>query len=93
MKHILFVDDDPLVLRGLRRAFSELEESWTADCANSGAEALQKLATGHYDVLVTDMRMPVMNGAQLLAEVVKLRPQIVRIGLSGQSDHWLLVQC
>ena len=93
MKHILFVDDDPMVLRGLRRAFSELEESWTADCANSGAEALQKLAGGHYDVLVTDMRMPGMNGAQLLAEVVQLRPQIVRIVLSGQADHELLVHC
>ncbi|MCS6274911.1 MAG: HDOD domain-containing protein [Opitutus sp.] len=93
MNHILFVDDDPMVLRGLRRAFSELEESWTADCVNSGAEALQKLAGGHYDVLVTDMRMPGMNGAQLLAEVVQLRPQIVRIVLSGQADHELLVQC
>jgi HD-like signal output (HDOD) protein len=93
MKHILFVDDEPLVLRGLRRSFSELDDSWEVDCAGSGREALQKIASGPCDVLVTDMRMPGMNGAELLAEVVRIRPEIVRIVLSGQADQELLIQC
>jgi HD-like signal output (HDOD) protein/ActR/RegA family two-component response regulator len=93
MKHILFVDDEPLVLRGLRRAFDDLDESWTVECASSGDEALQKLAAGPCDVLVTDMRMPGMNGAQLLAIVARRHAPVVRIVLSGQADHEMLVQC
>ena len=93
MKHILFVDDEPLVLRGLRRAFDDLAETWSVECATGGEEALQKLAAGPCDVLVTDMRMPGMNGAELLAVVAHRHPQVVRIVLSGQADQELLVQC
>ncbi len=93
MKHILFVDDEPLVLRGLRRAFDDLAETWSVDSATSGDEALQKLAAGPCDVLVTDMRMPGMNGAELLAVVAQRHAHVVRIVLSGQADQTLLAQC
>jgi len=55
--------------------------------AQSGTEALQMLATAPADVIVTDMRMPEMDGAQLLAEVERLYPQTARIILSGQCDR------
>jgi HD-like signal output (HDOD) protein len=93
MKHILFVDDEPLVLSGLRRAFVDLGKTWSVDSATSGEEALQKLAAGPCDVLVTDMRMPGMNGAELLAVVAQHHGHVVRIVLSGQADHTLLAQC
>ena len=55
--------------------------------ATSGGEALQLMATEPFDVIVTDMRMPGMDGAQLLEEVSRIHPKTVRIVLSGQADQ------
>src|SRR5947209_20004264 len=87
MKRILFVDDEPNVLQGLQRMLRSLRNEWQMDFAGSGPAALEFLARQPYDVLVTDMRMPGMNGLQLLMEVIRLHPQTVRIVLSGQSDE------
>ncbi|RMF66270.1 MAG: HDOD domain-containing protein [Calditrichaeota bacterium] len=86
-RHILFVDDEPNVLQGLRRMLRPLRDEWEMSFAQSGEEALQRLAETHVDVVVSDMRMPGMDGAELLAEVSKRHPEVVRIILSGQSDR------
>jgi len=87
MKRILFVDDEPRVLQGLRRMLHSMRHEWTMEFAESGREALDMLAKAPYDVVVTDMRMPGMDGAQLLKEVMKRYPDVVRIILSGQTDQ------
>lgn len=86
MKSILFVDDEPNVLEGLQRMLFPLQGEWTMAFAPSGACALELLEHQHFDVVVSDMRMPGMDGAQLLAEVKRLRPEALRFILSGQSD-------
>nr|WP_320012504.1 response regulator [uncultured Desulfobulbus sp.] len=86
MKTILFVDDEPNILRGLRRMLHPLKKQWTMYFAESGAEALEIMAEHDIQALVTDMRMPRMNGYELLQEVRKLYPQIIRIVLTGQPD-------
>ena len=60
---VLFVDDEIKVLQGLERMLRPLRHEWTMAFASSGAEALAILETSAFDVLVTDMRMPQMNGA------------------------------
>jgi HD-like signal output (HDOD) protein/CheY-like chemotaxis protein len=92
MKNILFVDDDPMVLRGIERSLSDLSDEWTMRFATGGAAALEILATDPCDVVVTDMRMPGMNGATLLNEVMQRHPGIARIVLSGQADQKLVLQ-
>lgn len=87
MKHILFVDDEQRILDGLRRMFRPMREEWHAVFAPSGPAALDELAKTLFDVIVTDMRMPGMDGAQLLSEVRKRYPSVVRIVLTGQSDR------
>lgn len=82
---VLFVDDEPSILRGLRSIFHR-ERNWDMAFAESAAEALRMMSTGPFDVLVTDMRMPVMDGAQLLEVVQQQWPQTARLVLSGQSD-------
>ncbi len=67
-------------------AHMSMREEWNMTFATSGAEALQTLEQAPFDVIVSDMRMPVMDGAQLLNEVRQRFPQVVRIVLSGQSD-------
>lgn len=86
-KRILFVDDEPNVLAGLRRSLHSMSNEWTMQFASSGQEALEVMATQPFDVLVTDMRMPGMSGAQLLDVVRQRFPQTVRMVLSGQCDR------
>ena len=87
MKRILFVDDEPRILDGLQRMLYPFRHDWEMAFAGSGHEALEKLAGSHFDVLITDIRMPNMNGIQLLAEVVERYPEVVRMVLSGQSSQ------
>ncbi len=80
---ILFVDDEPMVLQGLKRSLDEYSDYWKADFASSGKDALQKLAERPFDAIVTDMHMPVMDGNQLLDLVSKTSPGVMRFVLSG----------
>jgi HD-like signal output (HDOD) protein len=88
MKHrILFVDDDELVLQGLQRMLRCMRGSWEMEFVTSGKLALERLAESAYDAVVTDIRMPGMNGPELLGEVMGRYPQTVRLILSGQADE------
>ncbi|MEM8917105.1 MAG: response regulator, partial [Pseudomonadota bacterium] len=71
----LFVDDEPMVLNGLRRMLRSLRGDWDMDFATSGKEALAKMSDGGFTVIVSDMRMPEMDGAALLDEVAVRHPE------------------
>jgi len=86
-KSLLLVDDEPMVLSGLRRGLRSMRDEWEMEFAASGEEALRAMATQSFDVIVTDMRMPGMDGAQLLNEVRRRSPQTIRVVLSGQCDR------
>lgn len=91
-KRILFVDDEPHVLDGLHRMLHRMQQEWEMEFVTSGQEALDTMAAHPVDVIITDMRMPNMNGAQLL-EVVRSRyPDIVRLVLSGYSNRELILR-
>ena len=72
MKRILFVDDESMVLDGLRRMLRGMRNEWEMEFAASGHEALKILDSKQFDVIVTDMRMPGMDGCQLLNHVKEL---------------------
>ena len=86
MKRILFVDDERRVLDGLQRMLYPCRKQWDMAFANSGSEALTILAASAYDVIVSDMRMPGMDGAELLGLVRDRYPGMIRIVLSGQFE-------
>lgn len=83
---VLFVDDEPHVVEALERMVTELEEDWTVACVTSGRAALEALDSEAFDVVVTDMRMPGMDGAAVLSEVHRRWPEALRVMLSGQTD-------
>jgi len=83
---IAFVDDDPHVLRGLRRAMAAMEDEWEMAFFPSGEEALAEIRRQPFDVVVSDMRMPGMDGATLLGRVRELHPATIRVILSGYAD-------
>jgi putative nucleotidyltransferase with HDIG domain len=91
-KQILFVDDDGNVLDGLRRMLRTQRNEWDMQYVLSGAEALKIMAAKPIDLLVTDMRMPEMDGAELLREVMKRHPGTIRMVLSGQADSNLTMR-
>ena len=86
-RRILFVDDEPMVLNGLQRTLRKMRREWDMTFVGSGREALEVLGKKPMDVIVSDLRMPEMDGGRLLAEVKKQHPQVVRIILSGQLDQ------
>jgi len=83
---ILFVDDDLMILSGIRRSVEEYGDEWDVDFASSGNEALEKLAQYPFDAIVTDMHMPEMNGIELLDAVSQNTPTVLRFILSGNTD-------
>ena len=86
MIRILFVDDEVNVLQAMQRAMHGMRNEWSMEFVSSGAAALDRLAQSPADVIVTDMRMPGMDGWQLLTQVKNLYPQSVRLVLSGHAD-------
>lgn len=88
-KRIMFVDDEKQILRALKRLFHTTDHELLI--ANSGKEALEKLKTEHVDMLITDMRMPEMDGHQLLVHVKELYPNTIRIALSGYTDKKIVM--
>ncbi len=86
-KRLLFVDDEPMVLKGLQRSLRSMRGEWEMAFVAGGREALDAMRRRPFDVVISDMRMPEMDGAQLLEIVKRDHPQVVRIILSGQLDR------
>lgn len=87
MKRILFVDDEVAVLDGLRTRLHRMHTKWEMVFVESGPAAIEKMQERPYDVIVTDMRMPAMDGASLLEIVSGRWPQTIRIVLSGYAQQ------
>ena len=83
MKTILIVDDEVEIAKALRRL---LRKEFEVEVAHTGADALTRLEQGAVDLVLTDFRMPAMNGSELLAEVKRRWPTTVRVMLSGYAD-------
>jgi response regulator RpfG family c-di-GMP phosphodiesterase len=81
---LLFVDDEPNVLKALRRLFHN--ENYEIYLASGGAEGLDILRQHAVDLIISDMRMPEMSGAEFLAHAVEQWPETVRILLTGYAD-------
>lgn len=91
-KCVLFVDDEPSILDGLRRMLRSQVKEWDMHFASSGHAALEAMQSTPFDVIVCDMRMPGMNGVELLKEVREKFPGAVRIGLSGHTDSEMILE-
>lgn len=87
MSRVLFVDDEPLILSSLRTRLRRKRPEWDTEFASSGQEALDLMEMAPFDVIVSDMRMPGMDGAQLLSIVRERRPETFRIVLSAQMSR------
>lgn len=79
--HVLFVDDEPDVLSAIKRLLRK--ESYDMHFADNGQDALDIMAKSAIDIIVTDIKMPGMDGLTLLSQIKSLYPDTIRLALSG----------
>lgn len=84
----ILVADDELVMRDLLTSFLT-DDGYEVIASTNGAEALEKLKEKHFDLLITDVHMPVMNGLELLHQVSRLDPSLVVVMLDSYPDQLL----
>jgi two-component system probable response regulator PhcQ len=89
MYRIMIVDDEPNILNALRRELTSI--GYVVDVFSTTSEALQQGKHRQYDLVLSDYRMPQMNGVEFLNEFKTLQPQAVRMILSGYSDFSALL--
>jgi HD-like signal output (HDOD) protein/ActR/RegA family two-component response regulator len=86
VKRLLFVDDEPRILQGVKLSLHTRRKDWDMHFATCGAQALELMRASHFDVLVTDLRMPGVDGTTLVARTRLDSPDTIRIVLSGYPD-------
>ncbi len=91
-KHVLFVDDQQEILDGLRDALRGQRNAWEMTFVPDAQQALARMREMPVDVVVSDMRMPGMDGAELLGAIQREYPDTIRIVLSGYADSLALTR-
>src|SRR5471032_1413458 len=86
-RRILFVDYEDSVLDALEALLRKDRDRWEMVFVMDGSQALQELRKAPFDLVISDMRMPGMDGAELLAHVKKENPSAARMILSGHSSR------
>jgi DNA-binding NtrC family response regulator len=90
--HVLVVDDDPALLEALPEALRLRMSGVTVDTASSAAAALDRIDSWDYDAIVTDIKMPGMDGLALLAEIRERRPDTPTLMITGHGEYALAVR-
>lgn len=90
--HVLIVDDDLALLRALPEALRLRMRDLMVDTCDSASAALDRIASIDYDAIVTDIKMPGMDGLALLTEIRALRPQTPALLITGHGEHDLALQ-
>lgn len=92
MNSILFVDDDSNILSSLRRNLHVMRDEWEMVFVDDPLEALTSISRRNFDVVVSDMKMPNMDGIELMREVKRRQPESMRIMLSGHLDRTTIME-
>jgi len=83
---ILIVEDEAAIRRVLVKILEEESSDYVVDAAENGEEALQKITSEDYDLVISDIKMPKMDGEELLVEAKKVKPETVFVMISGHGD-------
>ena len=89
---VLIVDDDATLLQALSGALELRMDGVAVETCDSSQDALDRIAATDYDAIVTDIKMPGMDGLELLAEIRKIRPETPTLLITGHGEHDLAIQ-
>ena len=92
-QRVLIVDDDPALLQALPQTLRLRMSDVLVDTADSALAALERIREREYDAIVTDIKMPGMNGLVLLAEILARRPDTPTLMITGHGEYDLALQC
>lgn len=90
MYRIMIVDDEPNILNSLKRVLKKVED-WDIETYDSVAEALKRAQTTNFELVISDYRMPEMDGVAFLNEIRNIQPEAMRIILSGFTELQVLL--
>lgn len=86
MSKILIIEDEAAIRRVLVKILSEENDSYQVDEAEDGAAGLEKIKNNDYDLVLCDIKMPKLDGVEVLEEVKKIKPEIPMVMISGHGD-------
>jgi len=86
MSKILIVEDEAAIRRVLVKILSEENDTYQVDEAEDGVGGLEKIKNNDYDLVLCDIKMPKMDGVEVLEEVKKIKPEIPMVMISGHGD-------
>jgi FixJ family two-component response regulator len=90
--HILLVDDDLALLQALPHMVALRLHGVVVDTSDKAEDALEKIRAQDYDVIISDIKMPGMDGLELLAKIQELRPEVPTLLITGHADYTLITQ-
>jgi DNA-binding NtrC family response regulator len=92
MSKILIIEDEASIRRVLTKILTEENETYQVEEAEDGSKGYEKIAQNDYDLVLCDIKMPKMDGVELLQEVKKIKPEIPIVMISGHGDMETAIQ-
>ena len=92
MSKILIIEDEAAIRRVLTKILSEESDSYIVEDAEDGLQGLEKIKNNDYDLVLCDIKMPKMDGVEVLEEVKKIKPEIPMVMISGHGDMETAIQ-
>lgn len=86
MSKILIIEDEAAIRRVLVKIFSEENDLYIVDEAEDGFQGIEKIKNEEYDLILCDIKMPKMDGVEVLEAVKKIKPEIPMVMISGHGD-------
>jgi len=86
MSRILIIEDEAAIRRVLTKILSEESDTYIVEDAEDGIKGLEKIKNQDYDLVLCDIKMPKMDGVELLEAVKKIKPEIPVVMISGHGD-------
>jgi DNA-binding NtrC family response regulator len=92
MSKILIIEDEAAIRRVLTKILSEENDSYQVENAEDGLQGLEKIKNNDYDLVLCDIKMPKMDGVEVLEAVKKIKPEIPMVMISGHGDMETAIQ-
>lgn len=92
MSRILIIEDEAAIRRVLTKILSEESDTYTVEDVEDGIQGLEKIKNNDYDLVLCDIKMPKMDGVELLEAVKKIKPEIPMVMISGHGDMETAIQ-
>lgn len=92
MSKILIIEDEAAIRRVLAKILSEENDTYVVEDAEDGIQGLEKIKNNDYDLVLCDIKMPKMDGVEVLEAVKKIKPEIPMVMISGHGDMETAIQ-